>query len=78
MKKFLLLGLLPGAVLAQSEPAYTLPTEVTGAINTLQSAGTSFASALLPMVVTVGLAFAGVGLALVAFRWFARSRNAGR
>lgn len=46
---------------------------VADAVTGLTTLGTSAATAISPMVVAVGVAFAGLTLAIVAIRYFKRS-----
>lgn len=61
--------LAAGSALAEGESTPVYET----AVSQLQTLGTSAASSIGPMVVAVGVAFAGLALAMVAIRWFRRS-----
>lgn len=59
----------PALVFAQGTP----PDPVGDAVTGLTTLGTSAAASISPMVVAVGVAFAGLTLAIVAIRYFKRS-----
>lgn len=74
MKKFLaVLGLAPFCALAEGSGTSRVPTEFTTAISDLQATGEAAASAISPMVLAIGIAFAVIALLFVAFRYFKRS-----
>lgn len=80
MKKMLaLLGLAPVAALAEGEgPVVTVHPAVTTAIGNLETAAGNYATAILPYIVSVGLAFIGIAVVYLLFKVFRRFVGGGK
>lgn len=69
--------ILAAVVAASAAPAafaegYTVPTEVTTAVTSLEGAATAYAGVILPYIVAVGLAFIGIAVLYLLFKVFKR------
>lgn len=73
-KMMALLGLAaPMAALAEDPaPAVTVHPAVTTAIGNLETAASNYATAILPYIVSVGLAFIGIAVIYLLFKVFKR------